>query len=125
MGKKGALTEDGDERAAPIVLGVRGEEAVDADLLLRHQRLEEGGLGEAEPTRGGGGGGGGGRLLDWRRRRRGGRRRHRGGRDAPAWARASGRNRRRNCAGVAEAEWTGAGGDCEEETQLGVGDWLM
>ena len=62
MGKKGALTEDGDERAAPIVLGVRGEEAVDADLLLRHQRLEEGGLGEAEPTRGGGGGGG--RLLD-------------------------------------------------------------
>lgn len=54
----GPLTEDGDERAAPIVLGVRGEEAVDADLLLRHQRLEEGGFSEAEaePTRGGGGG---------------------------------------------------------------------
>jgi hypothetical protein len=111
---RGARTEDGDERAAPVVLGVRGEEAVDADLLLRHHRLEERRLGEAESTRVAGG-----RLLG--RRRRGGGRRHRGGRDTFARARAPGRNRCR--AGVADGvEWCGAGGDSEEEAQVGVGN---
>jgi len=103
---------------------VRGEEAVDADLLLRHEGLEERGLGEAEPARRGRSGSRGGRLLGWWRRRRG-RRRHRGGRDAPARTRASGRKRRRDSAGGAEVKWSGTGGDCDEEMQVGVGDGFM
>jgi len=99
---------------------VRGEEAVNADLLLRHEGLEERGLGEAESTRRGGSGSRGGRLLGWWRRRRG-RRRHRGGRDAPARTRASSRNRRRHSAGCAEVKWSRTGGDCDEEMQVGVG----
>lgn len=118
------LTEDSDECAAPVVLRVRGEEAVDADLLLRHERLEERGLGEAESTRWDGSGSRGGRLLGWWRRRRG-RRRHRGGRDAPSRTQASGRNRRRHSAGGAGVEWSGEGGDCEEEMQVGVDDGFM
>lgn len=105
------LTEDGDERAAAVVLGMRGEEAVDADLLLRHQRLEERGLGEAEPTRCSGRPLGGGR-------RRGGRGRHRSRRDARARARAaSSRSRSRRDVGGCGGD--GPGGDCEEEAQVG------